>query len=166
MGCDFQKFGFGHLYREFQSTHPRGVRRPTEAGYRGSSPFQSTHPRGVRQGLRQACSRQAGISIHAPTWGATLSLIPYMVRIYFNPRTHVGCDMTLVDALCVATQFQSTHPRGVRHFERIHSSLIEEFQSTHPRGVRRTLMLIISKPLLFQSTHPRGVRQGIEILVP
>ena len=56
------------------------------------------------------------ISIHAPTWGATLVVIPSTVHLqfqsthprgvrlrwvvcrdcnrYFNPRTHVGCDVT------------------------------------------------------------------------
>ena len=83
---------------------------------RSSSTFQSTHPRGVRQRLR-TCPLHArnfnprthvgcdcyvgrvfrtltGISIHAPTWGATRSRFlgnPGMQ--YFNPRTHVGCDL-------------------------------------------------------------------------
>ena len=34
-----------------------------------------------------------GISIHAPTWGATKeSPAPPGGEDYFNPRTHVGCD--------------------------------------------------------------------------
>ena len=33
------------------------------------------------------------ISIHAPTWGATLFGFPLLVTFRdFNPRTHVGCD--------------------------------------------------------------------------
>ena len=56
---------------KFQSTHPRGVR--LGAIFQGwSDPiFQSTHPRGVRHGPAAQCLRRR-ISIHAPTWGATL----------------------------------------------------------------------------------------------
>ena len=55
------------------------------------------------------------ISIHAPTWGATLCRVDF-VPIY---------------------RFQSTHPRGVRHLCRVDFVPIYRFQSTHPRGVRR-----------------------------
>ena len=37
--------------------------------------------------------RISGISIHAPTWGATISSGVYpLTTLNFNPRTHVGCD--------------------------------------------------------------------------
>ena len=92
---------------QFQSTHPRGVRRclrrmgrhyrrgfnpRTRVGCdrvmvrnrRRRLPFQSTHPRGVRQGL-------------------------YVLRIHrgngFNPRTRVGCDAMDVRTLHPATCF-------------------------------------------------------------
>ena len=77
------------------------------------------------------------ISIHAPTWGATLnsdsnvdgsvkfqSTHPRGVRLgaifqgwsdpNFNPRTHVGCDGQLMKGFASTGEFQSTHPRGVR----------------------------------------------------
>ena len=121
------------------------------------------------------------ISIHAPTWGATLFKI-------LEPETWA---------------FQSTHPRGVRLGQMMSiKSLINKFQSTHPRGVRlgerlhtvqrvaisihaptwgATALLselnpayrisihaptwgatldidIAKKSIGFQSTHPRGVR--------
>ena len=56
----------------FQSTHPRGVRPNTKAVVRASSEFQSTHPRGVRRQIVKTLTFSA-ISIHAPTWGATLT---------------------------------------------------------------------------------------------
>ena len=91
--------------------------------------FQSTHPRGVR--LRQlsistllACfnprthegcdhrphnyKQKIGVSIHAPTRGATLSTLKTWVT----------------------GQFQSTHPRGVRLTIR---SLMQMFGSFNPR---------------------------------
>ena len=78
--------------RPFQSTHPRGVRRGparasgtpsgfnprTHAGCDSRAPpqetplsvFQSTHPRGVRQ-VGPIIGPLKGVSIHAPTRGAT-----------------------------------------------------------------------------------------------
>ena len=78
--------------------------------------FQSTHPRGVRQAFTRGSTRCCQISIHAPTWGATrLPELTYRhiiisihaptwgatwprtsgttTSFYFNPRTHVGCDV-------------------------------------------------------------------------
>ena len=78
------------------------------------------------------------ISIHAPTWGATAYTIP-----------------TLGDP-----QFQSTHPRGVRHTTLIVPSCLIRFQSTHPRGVRLKVILLVLITFRFQSTHPRGVRHS------
>ena len=142
--------------------------------------FQSTHPRGVRLILKRLLERLpnfnprthvgcdarsgeyrriSGISIHAPTWGAT--------KRYQN-------DWSL-------RIFQSTHPRGVRLRLQTQLSTQRVFQSTHPRGVRQSpcrcpslprpisihaptwgatpwvVVWIISGE--FQSTHPRGVRR-------
>ena len=54
--------------------------------------FQSTHPHGVRHPRRQDTLRGEGVSIHAPTRGATLSVYCFQLR----------------------GVFQSTHPHGVR----------------------------------------------------
>ena len=56
------------------------------------------------------------------------------------------------------TEFQSTHPRGVRPAASCSRSVDLEFQSTHPRGVRRWRLLGVHPFVRFQSTHPRGVR--------
>ena len=98
------------------------------------------------------------ISIHAPTWGATV----------------IGVELISI------AQFQSTHPRGVRPASEgnfgtpllisIHaptwgatdgnrgSPNSDIFQSTHPRGVRPFIWSFLRNWTLFQSTHPRGVR--------
>ena len=55
----------------------------------------------------------------------------------FNPRTHVGCDSVARQWKSEDKQFQSTHPRGVRHQEGWSLDRFNKFQSTHPRGVRR-----------------------------
>lgn len=56
--------------------------------------FQSsrTHTGCDRRGKVQAVLQRA-VSIHAPTWGATIRVIPDTTKIHsFNPRTHTGCD--------------------------------------------------------------------------
>ena len=79
----------------------------------------------------------AEISIHAPTWGATI-------------RRRVAA---------LRSRFQSTHPRGVRPVAALQSLIDILFQSTHPRGVRRRFRILCNVTDLFQSTHPRGVRR-------
>ncbi len=101
---------------QFQSTHPRGVRRNL---CKTSWPNRSFNPR-----TRVGCdSENSGdvlaascVSIHAPAWGATSRCAAWVLEI---------------------DEFQSTHPRGVRRLSS-HSdfSASREFQSTHPRGVR------------------------------
>ncbi len=98
------------------------------------------------------------ISIHAPVWGATKG----------------GEEMAR------RAKFQSTHPYGVRHTNRVQSKQHENFnprtrmgcdggaiggalsggifQSTHPYGVRHNMVYIAKGFDRFQSTHPYGVR--------
>ena len=103
--------------------------------------------------------RRPRISIHAPTWGATgrltsfslLSLFqsthPRGVRqnvtkmigrfVYFNPRTHVGCDRPMTIS---ASYYYNFNPRthvGCDFFWSLYDLRSLRFQSTHPRGVRR-----------------------------
>ena len=113
-GCDAQSDGSQLIFFLFQSTHPRGVRHANPGGSGGGD----------------------GVSIHAPTRGATYK---------FAADSEVG-------------KFQSTHPRGVR--QAFVADVPEDlwFQSTHPRGVRPTGKLLQVLHQTFQSTHPRGVR--------
>ena len=62
---------------EFQSTHPRRVRRNMGLIINDLAEFQSTHPRRVRHRVARDVCRRGG----------------------FNPRTHVGCDLRLLVAL-------------------------------------------------------------------
>ena len=77
-----------------------------------------------------------GISIHAPTWGAT----PRPFRQTFN------------------RPFQSTHPRGVRpYLTHDHQWIISISIHAPTWGATKVLQIfVIAKK--FQSTHPRGVR--------
>ena len=127
------------------------------------------------------CIGMVSISIHAPTRGAS----SWQNRnrgpsLYFNPRTHAGCETVPPIAMPGTGAFQSTHPRGVRGHTSVTRSAPSLFQSTHPRGVRVAVCATASwiynfnprthagcemEPqrnseglFTFQSTHPRGVR--------
>ena len=98
--------------------------------------FQSTHPRGVRPTVSYNGEEIIFISIHAPTWGATVvgGQVAFKERD-FNPRTHVGCDLQpqprspARDISIHAPTWGATYP--------LNSGVVgKEFQSTHPRGVR------------------------------
>ena len=164
--------------------------------------FQSTHPRRVRRTKSYGMVIVDSVSIHAPAKGATRSRqICHVRRSCFNPRTREGCDKmsdALTEDMLVSIHapakgatinrvgspcmsFQSTHPRRVRphysdawrHGVSIHApakgatqskilatSMICKFQSTHPRRVRHVIHGLNHLRSLFQSTHPRRVRPG------
>ena len=77
--------------------------------------FQSTHPRGVRL---LSCLPPCFIilvSIHAPAWGATFASMSYLLRILLFQSTHPrGVRHRALFFVGQEQLFQSTHPRGVR----------------------------------------------------
>ena len=77
---------------------------------------------------------------------------------HFNPRTPVGCDISTGEGKHRHSQFQSTHPSGVRHgvaWEPCPAVL--RFQSTHPSGVRRfASALVILYRRYFNPRTPVG----------
>ena len=120
---------------QFQSTHPRGVRPICSGVGKGSVSFNPRTHVGcdAMQVSHDSCtlrfnprthvgcdtadtalSKKQIVSIHAPTWGATMTTNTGMARLVFqsthprgvrprqtssvcgrgcfNPRTHVGCD--------------------------------------------------------------------------
>ena len=78
--------------------------------------FQSTHPRGVRPPCSGAVSDAHGRFNPRTRVGCDWrQWHPSSVARSFNPRTRVGCDDSLVAGVAGLIQFQSTHPRGVRH---------------------------------------------------
>ena len=106
----------------------------------------------------------AAVSIHAPAWGATRALLTlHALTNCFNPRTRVGCDGTPMAGRKDIKEFQSTHPRGVRHL-RLHAGPLSHVVSIHAPAWGATCGHRIQKACGngFQSTHPRGVRrQGL-----
>ena len=76
--------------------------------------FQSTHPRGVRLNLAGDIFRISGISIHAPTWGATDLNVTVAIRIRISIHAPTWGATPTAFANLETLIFQSTHPRGVR----------------------------------------------------
>ena len=123
------------LILRFQSTHPRGVRlqrgrwaclRPcfNPRTHEGCDSYSVTsinspfcfNPR-THEGCDTKDSRElirSTVSIHAPTRGATITKVTFVLTEWF----------------------QSTHPRGVRPIPSMRMRAHVRFQSTHPRGVR------------------------------
>ena len=108
------------------------------------------------------------VSIHAPAWGATDSLLVHqMERHCFNPRTRVGCDQPSTTRPVWPASFQSTHPRGVRHQPQRHFG--RSRMGFNPRtrvGCDGIYAAITSPWWKFQSTHPRGVRRDARPALP
>ena len=143
----------------FQSTHPHGVRPDAGAIIPPTTLFQSTHPCGVRQSETGNTPSIFVISIHAPSWGATI----------FSERNSPFLE------------FQSTHPRGVRlpgrqffglqrmisiHAPSWGATLNRKGMTPHgPISIHAPSWGATDNPaadrahFIFQSTHPRGVRR-------
>ena len=83
------------FYIQFQSTLPHGERHSAVYFRPMKLMFQSTLPHGERldRGLPSELIR--GVSIHAPTWGATFDRFRRKRAEGFNPRSHMGSDFKL-----------------------------------------------------------------------
>ena len=141
VGCDPSRNCMSSLTCRFQSTHPRGVRLRERFSIDSMDEFQSTHPRGVRLANVLWQQVMVPVSIHAPAWGATRQIrrgFPEPQVSIHAPAwgaTHAGHIMLVRDPVSIhapawgattvasqqsqsVIQFQSTHPRGVRHLAR------------------------------------------------
>ena len=67
VGCDQSLVLYHRAAREFQSTHPRGVRLVFPHNQLTFLVFQSTHPRGVRRRTRVGCDGFWTVAVAA--WG-------------------------------------------------------------------------------------------------
>ena len=141
MGCDPCPCCSGPLTGYFNPRTPVGCDDMLFPAFFSCSLFQSTHPSGVRLGHLSGFGARQVISIHAPQWGATLTVLchtpsskafqsthPSGVRrppsrrpasdVYFNPRTPVGCDTRVAesgaseDISIHAPQWGATGDRG------------------------------------------------------
>ncbi len=173
-----------------------------------SGKFQSTPPRGGRpNSLQRVCAltwcfnprphaggdysalgsmSDNGVSIHAPTRGATIYRIKNNIELRVSihaptrgatPRLFLGTSFDV---------FQSTPPRGGRQDGNFHQNLcqgfnprphaggdqkayprflIVMFQSTPPRGGRPIYDNVDLGDYVFQSTPPRGGRRLLSLLI-
>ena len=122
--------------------------------------FQSTHPRGVRRLFTQFGDHGAGVSIHAPAWGATP---PCVMALHghssFNPRTRVGCDMGAYLPSLFDNGFNPRTRVGCDMGAYLPSLFDNGFNPRTRVGCDRLGVRTILPLLRFQSTHPRGVRR-------
>ena len=107
---------------KFQSTHPCGVRRMPSAF---NSPLVCFNPR-TRVGCDQFAvqvSRFVRVSIHAPVWGATKHR-----RLFEQSLVSIHAPVwgatTPLHQQTPQSQFQSTHPCGVRHKNNLDSKKV------------------------------------------
>ena len=144
----------------FQSTRPRGAR--PKCG-RSLSPMLSVSIHAPARGAtcaRRLLQGQHPVSIHAPARGATSWPRSATARsASFNPRARAGRDSVPYDFFSSFYGFQSTRPRGARHFD-------DDCKTAHPSGFNpraragrdflwRSLRV---QRIWFQSTRPRGAR--------
>ena len=143
----------------FQSTHPRGVRRWFSTKYYASVMFQSTHPRGVRLFHSVVPKSTSGVSIHAPAWGATISMLRRGLfrRVSIHAPAWGATKRANTHWICF--MFQSTHPRGVRQHSRAFFMPGRCFNPRTRVGCDLRLYTECISCRMFQSTHPRGVRR-------
>ena len=141
----------------FQSTRPRGARPvPSPPG----CPRHRFNPRARagrdrrRYGWRQALL----VSIHAPARGATRPQDRAHAYLGFQSTRPRGARHFGNEIVPIVVEFQSTRPRGARRCPKINLQRLKSFQSTRPRGARRYTGSIPYPSSQFQSTRPRGAR--------
>ena len=143
----------------FQFTHPRGVRQIVASDVVMQLVFQFTHPRGVRRLAREKEEAAMRVSIHAPTRGATRCKVRHLFFIHrFNSRTHAGCD-TCIWLICPDNgRFNSRTHAGCDGNNSVPPPINGSFNSRTHAGCDWILVIIGLRLLQFQFTHPRGVR--------
>jgi len=147
------------LDREFQSTHPRGV-RPAGCPYWDAIHHVSIHaPTRGATPIRQRYVNRIRVSIHAPTRGATQT--PSFIasrQVSFNPRTHAGCDRRwCIRRDSITSGFNPRTHAGCDYMAGQHPGSIPVSIHAPTRGATEE-KVNYSKSTAFQSTHPRGVR--------
>ena len=114
--------------------------------------FQSTHPRRVRRHLNQDSNETESFNPRTHVGCDSSILLWLEVRSGFNPRTHVGCDAPKSEWDSTPPRFQSTHPRRVRRFPRTRSSVCQGFNPRTHVGCDQPSLLFL---LLVCGFNPR-----------
>ena len=116
--------------------------------------FQSTLPRGERRHTPRQEESILSISIHAPAWGATRTLMEMYQEKCISIHAPAWGATKPAAIYPVATLFQSTLPRGERQTVPKEGIAANEFQSTLPRGERQGILTKI--PLIQHNFNPRS----------
>ena len=124
----------------------------------GYKVFQSTFPRGERHVSHRRVVNRHMISIHVPAWGTTPGLCCVQNTLQISIHVPAWGTTRAAYAYGSSTGFQSTFPRGERHFPTITALDQLLFQSTFPRGERLQFFKDWFVGYTFQSTFPRGER--------
>ena len=153
-------FAQRYLHEMFQSTHPYRVRPPASGATGIFRKFQSTHPYRVRRCPFLLSYNTYCVSIHAPIQGATAGQIDFYFDIKvsihapiqgathecgegeehkgcFNPRTHTGCDVSVLRTLTLLMSFNPRTHTGCDNQIFTCILILDMFQSTHPYRVRQ-----------------------------
>ena len=100
-----------------------------------------------------------GVSIHAPTWGATSNCVKSKrFRDGFNPRTRTGCDHQRPTGTLSLSGFNPRTRTGCDHNRRSIGRRHKVSIHAPARGATNTTFFPKFSDSLFQSTHPHGVR--------
>jgi len=115
VGRDHDDVMTNHGLVMFQSTRPRGARLNCHSSLLSSRRCFNPRARVGRDQEEKAKIYNAIVSIHAPAWGATITVAKKKGRRRcFNPRARVGRDKIGSGSALRASTFQSTRPRGAR----------------------------------------------------
>ena len=158
-GCDWMQSKLVNEQRNFNSRTHEGC----DASNRGA--FDETTGISIHAPTRGATSKniknytQFIISIHAPTRGATLS-VPAVIcalNISIHAPTRGATGTTLFPAFVFGISIHAP-TRGATLSFPVGQWNSTIFQFTHPRGVRLNPLHLFACVKTFQFTHPRGVR--------
>ena len=148
-GCDGSAWYLLPPTHQFQSTHPRRVRRSLLGLYQSLHQFQSTHPRRVRpKSIAEGHVQQGFQSTHPRRVRRSTNLSNLTQHSYFNPRTREGCDWLADGVTTAEVEFQSTHPRRVRrNLNQLNVSIILYFNPRTREGCDMADIAAVADPI-------------------
>ena len=148
----------GNGWRVFQSTLPHGER--PYASYK-SALGACFNPRSHMGSdvEKKFYETYDAVSIHAPTWGATVLNYEGEVAGLVSIHAPTWGATLVVHSFSAPNMFQSTLPHGERRGSGNQSFRGSLFQSTLPHGERPNIFLTFLQVTGFQSTLPHGERR-------
>ena len=157
MGCDC-RYNTYHLLRAVSIHAPAWGATHGGGHPSGGKEFQSTHPHGVRQSGWMIYAHNGSFN---PRTRMGCDLVnkyeAYHVQ-RFNPRTRMGCDRDHSRHNRLLRSFNPRTRMGCDLAEAIVNDLNASFNPRTRMGCDMSICFMLINGLLFQSTHPHGVR--------